>query len=161
MVIKVKCYFPAENLLLATKNLQDSAGNWENKIISISSLSRNIGEDKSYEISGISIELNDSDRFFRTMMSGDNRYIAGKKVEILDENHTLIYTGNVEKWEFTEDAFSLFINDRLSGLDTVIPHTLTNEDYPEAADEGVGTSIPIIYGHVRAVKGAVKCWNAL
>ncbi|NIM11526.1 MAG: hypothetical protein GTO45_16520 [Candidatus Aminicenantes bacterium] len=159
MIIKVKCYFPAENLLLATKNLQDSSGNWQNKIISISSLSRNIGEDKSYEISGISIELNDSDRFFRTMMSGDNRYIAGKKVEILDENDTLIYTGNVEKWEFTEDALSLFINDRLSGLDTVIPHTLTTEDYPDAADEGVGTSIPIIYGHVQSVKGAVKCWK--
>jgi hypothetical protein len=144
---------------MATTNLQDSSGNWENKLISISSLSRNIGEDKSYEISGISIQLNDSDRFFRTMMSGDNRYIAGKKVEILAENDTVIYTGSVEKWEFQEGAFTISINDRLSGLDAVIPKTLTLEEYPDAAAEGDGSSIPIIYGYVYAAKGAVRCWK--
>ena len=65
MIVKVKCDFPQGELLFATKNIQDGGptailvhgGNWQNKIISISSLSRNIGEDKSYEISGMSIEF--------------------------------------------------------------------------------------------------------
>lgn len=159
MIIKVKCHFPLDDLLFATRNIQDSAGNWQNRIISISSLSRNIGEDKSYEISGISIELNDSDRFFRDMMSGDNRYIAGKKVELKDQEDNLIYTGNVEKWEFQEDAFTLHINDRLSGLDRVIPKTLTKEEYDDAAEEADGTSVPVIYGYVYAPTGAVTCWK--
>lgn len=157
MTVKVKCKFPMSDLLLATRNIQDGDGNWQNKILNISSLSRNIGEDKSYEISGMSIELNDSDRFFRKMMSGDNRYIAGKSVEIKNEDNSLIYTGNVEKWEFQEDSFSISINDKLSGLDKVIPHTLTKEEYENAVDEADGTSIPIIYGYVYADKGAVKC----
>lgn len=159
MIIKVKCYFPMGVLLMATQNLQDDGGNWENRIIAISPLSRNIGEDKSYEISGMTIEMNDSDRFFRDMMSGDNRYIAGKKVELMDQENGLIYTGNVEKWEFQEDAFLLHINDRLSGLDEVIPKTLTKEEYEDAADEADGTSVPIIYGYIHAPAGAVTCWK--
>lgn len=159
MIVKVKCLFPIGELLLATQNVQDSDGNWQDKILSLSSLSRNIGEDKSYEISGMSIQMNDSDRFFRKMMSGDDRYIAGKPVEIRDENDDLIYTGNVEKWEFQEDTFSISINDKLSGLDKIVPHTLTKEEYADAADEADGASIPIIYGYVYAEKGAVKCWK--
>jgi hypothetical protein len=159
LIIKIKCYFPLGTLLLATANLQDSSGNWENKAISISSLSRNIGEDKSYEISGITIEFNDSDRFFRQMMSGDNRYIAGKTVELLDSSDTIIYTGNVEKWEFQEGSFAITINDRLSGLDAVIPETLTRVEYPDMAEEGDGHSFPLIYGYVYGEAGAVKSWK--
>lgn len=135
------------------------AGNWRNRIISISSLSRNIGEDKSYEISGISIEFNDTDRFFRDMMSTTYRYIAGKKVEIFTEGDRLIYTGTVEKWQFTEDAFVLFINDKLSGLDTIIAKVVTVEDYPNLAEEAEGGTMPIIYGEITAGTGAVKCWR--
>lgn len=159
MIIKVKCDFLIGQLQFATRNLQDESGNWENRVVNISSLSRNIGEDKSYEISGITIDFNDNDRYFREMMSGGNRYIAGKKVELYDENDNLIYTGNVEKWSFEEDLFTLDINDRLSGLDTVVPLTLTKEEYPNAVDEADGTSIPIIYGHVTSEAGAVKCWK--
>ncbi|NIM12533.1 MAG: hypothetical protein GTO45_37750 [Candidatus Aminicenantes bacterium] len=159
MTIKVKCQFPIGDLLLATANLQDSSGNWQNKIISISSLSRNIGEDKSYEVSGMSIELNDTDRFFRTMMSGINRFIVGKKVELFSEDDQLIYTGTVEKWQFQEDTFVVFINDKLSGLDILVPGIMTKDDYPNMAEKAEGQSIPIIYGHVSAEAGAVKCWR--
>lgn len=159
MDIKVLCYFPYGELRYATRNISDNEGNWQNGIISISSLSRNIGEDKAYEISGLSVEFNDSDRFFRTMMSGSYRYIAGKTVQVLDKNGNIIYTGKVEKWEFREDSFTIFINDRLSGLDSVIPTTVSKEEFPGIEDEGEGTSIPIIYGHVRTVGGAVKCWR--
>jgi hypothetical protein len=159
MVIKMICRFPKGDLHYATKNLQDSSGNWQSKIISISSLSRNIGEDKSYEISGMSIELDDNDRFFRNMMSGDNRYISGKTVEILAEDDTLIYAGTVEKWQFKEDAFELFINDKLSGLETLIPGIISKDDYPSLAEKANGQAIPLIYGHHEAAKGAVKCWR--
>jgi len=159
MIVKIKCYFLLDTLQFATDNIQDTNGNWENRIISISSLSRNIGEDKSYEISGMTIEFSDHDRFFRTMMSSDNRYIAGKMVEILDQNDAVIYTGSVEKWEFKEDTFSISINDRLSGLETIIPKTLTLDEFPRAETEGDGTSIPIIFGHVNSTTGAVKCWR--
>jgi hypothetical protein len=159
MLIKVKCYFPAGILKLATQNYQDASGNWQNKIIDLSSLSRNIGEDKSYEISGVTITMNDSDRFFRNMMSGEKRYIAGQNVEILEENNAVIYTGTVEKWEFKEGTFTIHINDRQSGLDQLIPETLTKKEYPDAAEEADGTSIPLIYGYLHAPTGAVKCWK--
>lgn len=134
-------------------------GNWRNRIISISSLSRNIGEDKSYEISGISIEFNDTDRYFRNMMSGTYRYIAGKTVEIFTESDQLIYTGTVEKWQFSEDAFVLFINDKLSGLDTIIAKVIAVEDFPNMAEEAEGGTMPIIYGEIATSTGAVKCWR--
>jgi len=161
MIIKILCHFPKDQLLkFATENLQDNSGNWQNKIIAISSLSRNIGEDKSYEISGMSIELDDNDRFFRTMMSGDNRYISGKKVEIRAENDSTIYIGTVEKWQFKEDTFILFINDKLSGLETLIPEIITKTKYPNMAEKADGQSIPLIYGtHNKTGKGAVKCWR--
>lgn len=159
MIVKVKCRFPIGDLLLATKNIQDTEGNWRNKIINISSLSRNIGEDKSYEISGISIELHDTDRFFRDMMSGTKRFIAGKKVELFTEDNRLIYTGTVEKWQFTPDAFVLFINDKLSGLDTLIAGIISPDQFPNMVEKADGESIPVIYGRVAAETGAVKCWR--
>lgn len=160
MIIKVQCSFPeGEELRLASQNIQDSAGNWQNKILNISSLSRNIGEDKSYEISGISIELNDTDRFFRNMMSGTKRFIAGKKVELLTQDDQLIYTGTVEKWQFTTNAFVLFINDKLSGLDTLIPGIISGDVFPNMVEKADGEAIPVIYGHVTAENGAVKCWR--
>ncbi|MCP5104205.1 MAG: hypothetical protein GY950_12535 [bacterium] len=133
------------------------AGNWQNRIITISSLNLNIGEDKSYEISGMTIEFNDTDRFFRDMMSGTNRFIAGNKVELFTEDGQLIYTGTVEKWQFTEDAFVLSINDKLSGLDTLIPGIISKEDFPNMVEKADGEPIPVIYGYVTAVGGAVKC----
>lgn len=159
MIIKVKCYFPVGDLLMATRNLQEDGGNWENRIISISALSRNIGEDKSYEISGMTIEMNDSDRFFRDMMSGDNRYISGKKVEILKQDGSLIYTGSVEKWQFREDGFTLDINDRLSGLEVLIPGIIDKETYPDMAEKANGEAVPLIYGTIYGDAGAVKCWR--
>ncbi len=159
MIIKVMCRFPSGNLLFATSNIQDSLGNWQNKILSISELSRNIGEDKSYEISGMSIELDDTDRFFRDMMSGEFRYISGKTVEILTEDNTLIYAGTVEKWQYKEDTFSLSINDKLSGLETLIPKTITKERYPNLTAKANGQPIPLIYGRLEADTGAVKCWR--
>lgn len=158
MIVKVKCDFPAGELLFATRNIQDS-GNWQNKIISISSLSRNIGEDKSYEISGISIEFDDTDRFYRIMMSGTQRFIVGNKVELFSEEDTLIYTGTVEKWQFSEDAFMLFINDRLSGLDKLIPGVITADQFPNMIEKADGQAILVIYGDVQAEGGAVKCWR--
>ena len=134
-------------------------GNWENRITSISSLNRNIGEDKSYEISGISIEFSDTDRFFKNMMSASDRYIAGKKVEIFTEEGRLIYTGTVEKWQFTEDSFQIDINDKLSGLDVMIPQSITADQFPYMGEEADGQSIPIIYGEVLSSTGAVTCWR--
>lgn len=167
MIVKVKCTFPKGELLFATQNIQDggptailvNGGNWQNKIISVSSLSRNIGEDKSYEISGISIEFDDTDRFFRDMMSGKYRYIAGKTVELYTGDDQLIYTGTVEKWQFTGDAFTLHINDKLSGLDTLVPDVYTVGEGADAAEKADGQSTPIIYGEHTASNGAVKCWR--
>jgi hypothetical protein len=155
----VLCLFDGNVLRFATRNIGDASGNWQNKIINISSLSRNIGDDKSYEISGITIEFNDTDRFFRKMMSGPNRFIAGKKVELYTENDQLIYTGAVEKWVFKEDAFELHINDKLSGLETMVPAVLSPDDYPNMVEKADGASIPIIYGTLSAENGAVKCWK--
>lgn len=165
MIVKVLCHFPAGELMFASENIQDDGpttilehgGNWRNKIVSISSLSRNIGEDKSYEISGISIEFSDTDRFFREMMSASHRYIAGNRVELFTVDDQLIYTGTVEKWQFTEDAFVLYINDKLSGLDTMLTDQLTTETYPNMAEESDGQSIPIFYGETQAAAGAVNC----
>ncbi|MCP5103802.1 MAG: hypothetical protein GY950_10510 [bacterium] len=135
------------------------SGNWQNLIISISTLSRNIGEDKSYEISGISIQFSDIDRFFKNMMSASDRYIAGKKVELFTEDGQLIYTGTVEKWQFTEDTFELSINDKLSGLDVMIPQSITAGQYPNMSEASDGQAVPIIYGDVQSTTGAVKCWR--
>jgi hypothetical protein len=161
MIIKVLCRFPAGDLKFAVRNIRDGGGNWQGKIINISSLSRNIGEDKSYEISGMSVEFNDGDRFFRDMMSGDQRYISGKTVEIRAEDDSLIYTGAVEKWVFGEDSFTLHINDRLSGLEALVPGVITKDEFPNSAAKADGQSIPLIYGHVHGEEGegAVKCWR--
>lgn len=157
--MKIKCYFPAGTLQYAIENITDSNGNWDNRVFNISPLYRSIGENKSFEVSGVSIELNDIDRFFRTMMSGENRYIAGKKVELLTIDDQMIYTGTVEKWDFREDSFHLYINDRLSGLETLIPETISKNEYQNCADEANGKSIPLIYGYISAEAGAVKCWR--
>jgi hypothetical protein len=122
-------------------------------------LSRNIGEDKSYEVSGVSIEFNDSDRYFREMMTGPDRYIAGKKVELYTLDDQLLYTGTVEKWQFAEDAFVLTINDKLSGLEKLIPGVITAGVYPDMAEDADGKSIPVIYGNLYEQGGAVKCWR--
>ncbi|MCP5053368.1 MAG: hypothetical protein GY940_39755 [bacterium] len=167
MIVKVRCKFPAGDLLFATQNLQDdgpttilaNGGNWRNRILTISSLSRNIGEDKSYEISGISIEFNDTDRYFRAMMTGQYRYIAGKTVELYSQTDQLIYTGTVEKWQFREDSFQLTINDKLSGLETLIPGIMTSETFPNMVEEAEGQPIPVIYGNLYVNGGAVKCWR--
>lgn len=159
MVIKVICRFPSGDLKFATCNIQDGGGNWENRITGISSLSRNIGEDKAYEISGMSIDFNDSDRFFRKMMSGSNRFISGHQVELYSQDDLLIYTGSVEKWGFQEDAFVLHINDRLSGLEVMVPEVLSTEDYPNMAEKADGASVAIIFGTLEAGGGAVKCWR--
>lgn len=141
-------------------------GNWQNRIISISSLSRNIGEDKSYEMSGISIEFNDTDRYFRNMMSSQYKYIAGRKVRLFSSDDQLIYTGNVEKWQFSEDGFSLSINDKLSGLDNLITTEIVKgPSDTEMASQAEGQVMPIIYGIVDEPvdplykKGSVKCWK--
>jgi hypothetical protein len=105
----------------------------------------------------MTIDLNDSDRFFREMMSGEDRYIAGKVVRVMDESNTPIYTGTVEKWQFREDAFVLTINDKLSGLDTLVTGNLSREEYPNIADKADGRSIPLVYGDLYAVGGAVAC----
>lgn len=159
MDVKIKCVFPQGELLFATLNVQDGQGNWQNRVISISSLSRNIGEDKSYEISGVSIEFNDTDRYFREMMTGKFRYIAGQPVEIKTVDDQLIYTGTVEKWQFAEDTFVLTINDRLSGLDKLIPGVITADQFPGMAEDADGKSIPVIYGSLYEEGGAVKCWR--
>lgn len=146
-------------LQLATANLQDQYGNWENKIISLSSLSRSIGDDKSYEVSGISIELSDKARFFRDMMSGENRYIVGKPVEIYTQDHQWLYTGTVDKWQFKEDTFVLVINDKLSGLDVQLTRIITPDLFPNLTPNANGQSVPIIYGQIQCDSGAVKCWK--
>jgi hypothetical protein len=157
--MRLKCVFPVGNLLFANSSQNDDLGNWKNQIISISSLSRNIGEDKLYEVSGIAIELDDSDRFFRDMMSGEHRYIAGKTVEIYSDDNLLLYTGSVQKWSFGLDAFKISINDQLSGLSTLIPGTISKNQYPSAVGPAAGESIPIIYGTLNIEGGAVKCWR--
>lgn len=167
MIVKVLCHFPIGLLMFATRNIQDDGptglieygGNWENRITSISTLNRNIGEDKSYEISGISIEFSDTDRFFKNMMSASDRYIAGKKVEIFTEEGRLIYTGTVEKWQFTEDSFKIDINDKLSGLDVMIPQSITADLFPNMGEGADGQSIPIIYGELISPNGAITCWR--
>jgi hypothetical protein len=150
----VKCWSDSYNFNIIP------VGNWENRIISISALNRNIGDDKSYEVSGISIEFNDTDRYFREMMTSSDRYIAGSKVELFTEEDILIYTGTVEKWQFSEDAFVLSINDKLSGLETLLPGSITLDAFPAAPEDADGESIPIIYGSLYEEKGAVKCWKA-
>jgi len=159
MVLKVKCFFPVGDLQLATANLQDQYGNWDNKIISLSPLSRCIGDDKAYEVSGISIELIDSDRFFRNMMSGTFRYIVGKQVELYTEDHQWIYTGTVDKWKFKEDVFELVINDKLSGLDSQVPRIITTDLFTGLTEGANGQSVPVIYGQVESSAGSVKCWK--
>lgn len=169
MIVKIKCNFRRDGVpfLFASQNVQDDgptvilphASNWENRVLSISPLSRSMGDDKSYEISGVSIELNDTDRFFRKMMAGPDRYITGCTVELYSQDDRLLYTGTVDKWQYKEDAFVLFINDKLSGLDIVLPSVISLTEYPGIPGKAEGVAIPLLFGDLQSEKGAVACWR--
>jgi hypothetical protein len=160
MNIKIKCHFPAGTLRFAAANVQDESGNWESRILSMSPLLRAIGQDKTYEVSGIDIEFSDHDRVFRDMLNGPNRAIACEKVEILTENNEIIYVGNVQKWGWGEGIFKLSINDQLTGLTKFIPSdNISRKKYSAVPDGGVGASISIIYGVHESEYGAIKAWK--
>jgi hypothetical protein len=129
--------------------------NRDNRIISISPITRAIGEEKSYEVSTVSILFSDVDGFFRSMMSGPNRYIAGKKIEIWSDQGNLVYTGVVEKWGFPTAEFNLQMVDDLN-LGAELPvNNITTLDYPDVVEEAKGLPVPLIYGDCYSH----KCWK--
>ncbi|OQY13979.1 MAG: hypothetical protein B6I31_00095 [Desulfobacteraceae bacterium 4572_19] len=161
MNIKVECDFPIGTLRFATGSFQDSSGNWDNRIVNVGRLDRNIAEDKYFETSGIDISFNDSDRYFRDMMNGTGRYIAGKQVRILKTDDTVLYVGTVRGWTFDKNSFSIFISDKLGGIELKLTETIQANEYPDAVADSIGVDIPIIYGSLidTARKGAVRCWK--
>lgn len=158
MSVKILCLFPVE-LRFATANLVDDSGNWPARVLNVGTLNRAIGKERDFEISSVSIEFDDSDRFFRVMMSGEDRYIAGKTVEIYTETDILTYRGTVQKWSFTEATFSIEISDLLSGLRDSITPSIDRQTFPNCADEAEGEAIPIIYGFATGPTGKIKAYR--
>lgn len=160
--MKIRCCFPGGDLHFADQMFQEPTATWEDRVLSVSSLTRSISEKGSFEITAVSIQFDDTDRFFRDMMFGDNRYIAGKTVEILSDAGTSIYSGTIQKWEFGAGTFEIEVNDLLGGLECVLPeNTIKTSEYIYLAadDEAVSTPINILYGNLETYRGAVKCWR--
>lgn len=159
MIVKVKCLFPAGDLMFATQTLQDGNGNWVGKITAIGNISRSIGPDRTYETSSVSIEFDDTDRSFKDMMSGNDRFIAGKTVELYTDTDAILYRGTVESWEFGPASFTLNISDLNAGLSKTITVSITRSDFDACDDESEGQTIPLIYGHMSQAGGAVTAYR--
>jgi len=159
MIVKVLCQFPAGNLRYATSNCLDGNGNWPGKVTSISPISRSIGPDRTYETSSVTIDFDDTDRFFKSMMSGSNRFIAGKTVELYTETDDIVYKGTVETWGFAPASFVITVSDKNAGLAKIITQAIARSDFPDCSDEAEGQTIPIIYGNVYQDNGAITAYR--
>ena len=160
MIIKVECSFPVGTLRFATQPFQDSNGNWDNKIIEMGTLDRNIAEDRYFQVSGVNITLDDSDRYFRDMMTDStNKYISGKTVKIMKTDDTVLYEGVISNWGYIKDVFFIDVSDKLNGIEEYLTDTIQSGDYDDTVSDAIGVRIPIIYGELYDTLGAVKCYK--
>jgi hypothetical protein len=168
MIAKVKIEFTDETVLISNKNVQDSSGNWEPRLLSVSNYTHSLWRD--FRPSTIEMLVADDDGDFRARMITGYQYIVGKDVTTYDDSDNVLFKGVIASWKYpSRYRISISLSDIEYGFKDVIPgnyiKTTAIDDYdtdtlfPNADSEAVGKPIPIIYGAPGATEGATKAYK--
>lgn len=148
MVVKIRCHLPDGIYRFATEPIRDDEGNWEDCIISISNLTKNIGENNDFEVSGVTIEI-----------VGLYKIEGEELVEIIDGSNQTIFKGTIQRCSKTENTTTIEINDMSTELETEITEVISREVYSNCCTAAEGKVIPSIFGDVNAPGGAISAWR--
>ena len=164
MEVYVKIEFPTEVCRYGTKSATVNSEQYISRILSVSDLSLNIGDDHSFEISNIDIVFDDIDNHFRNKFSDAiNKDIQGSRVIFYNSSGTKLTTLKIWSYIFLPNSrFSITCTNKFGELTNDFTEKITFEEFPSTSSvDSVGEVIPDCYGEMAAASagGTVKCWQ--
>jgi hypothetical protein len=170
-LVKVKLALVDADRLIATDYVSDASGQWERKLISLSSIQRNVTLDRTFERGGATLVMDDSDLSLKAMFADDtNRRIYGKPVTIyayqpdgaaLAETVTMTIRG----WRRDGETVVFDLVQEFAGAAMAIPETsalvIDSTTFPDAAPRGIGQPVPMPTGVCYHHHGAIVAYKVV
>jgi hypothetical protein len=166
-LIKVKLALVDSDHLLANRYVADASGQWERKLLGMSGVSRSCTLDRSFERGGFSLEIDDTDETYKTMMKHvGNRKIKDRVVTVYlygPDGSTVkeTITATIRNWRRDEGVFTLDCVQEFSGKMAALPTDLVinSTDWPNAPAHSLGRKVEYPSGVCRHGGGCVFCWR--
>jgi hypothetical protein len=136
---------------------------YKQKILEISNLSLNLGDDKDFQVSAVTIKFDDSDDHFNDILASEwNKYISGISVELYQEDGTAIRKLYLQDWILGAGFFQITASDDFEELNNNIIEVIDENFFPDAAvDEAYNQPINRIYRNNSdlTTTAYMKCWR--
>ena len=174
MIIRVEIYLSEAVHYYQNKDTShvSTDNKWLNKLISISSLNRQINEGEGFRTSNVEIKIDDTKNVLRDIFSDlDRSLILGRKVIIyyyLEEDsggwtltQKLKWTGYIQDYDLDGlYQIKFIISDINSNMKAIYPQNkLTSAEYPIIMDENIGKYKQRFFGNIHAENGSLKAPN--
>jgi hypothetical protein len=144
---------------------------WLNKIINEPIIDENVGEDKEYTSSGVTIVFDDTKingiQEFRALMESEpERFLHGVEGELYDHLGVSIRLFSVQDWNYDLNVFTISLSDKVGNfLNTPVwEKYITVNEFPNANNDAYNQLIPWGVGQVETNTSpadgtdSIKCW---
>lgn len=144
----------------ATSAASYSGNQYLPKLIDVSSLSMALGDEKDFQVSGMTFRFEDKDRHFREKVDGNlDKYMVGTPVIIRQPDGTQIREFKVESYSPGKDTFTLTVSDNVLELSNVVVETIREDYFPSATSaDCYGQAIPLVFQNSADIV-TFKAWN--
>ncbi len=146
---------------MTAMTLMGSNPEWvQPRVVSISRFRREIGEIPDAVRGGsFSVTLNNSDGWFSRLKS--ENVIIGRTAKLqigdpskgLDDFSTLA-TGLIRQWS-GRDVIQVDVDTSIDGLTEVFTRTITPEIFPDAPEQSIGETVPVVIGRFAGLEGSL------
>ena len=144
----VKIIFPSGPKIFGEHNYQIDSGNILGRVKEVSTITRAINIDKSFENSKALIRFVNTDGYFDEIMKSDDRYILKKQIKIFDDK-TLIFSGMVSNLpKCPPNEFKIEADVKTAGFDNKVNSVIKKSEFPQVPQENEGKNSNIIGGYV-------------
>lgn len=131
----------------------DYGGNpYDNIVISVEGFSENQGEDKSYEVSPLTITMFDLQKKFRNafVKQDDNRYFMGATVTARQEDGTALRITKIDEFDFPEKKFVIICSLK-ADMGVKFTELITSDLgswSPNVSEEAINNVVPMAYNTI-------------
>ncbi len=168
-LVKVKLALPDGDHLVANRTgIADASGQWEPWLLSISSISRAIGIERTYERGGFTLAIDDVDGAYQAMMASDaTRKIYGSVVTVYiyaanDVTVQKTITATIYDWPTVPGQFIVKCVQEFAGKLKAVPKPgelkFTAAAWPDAVHRAYGKVVPMPEGNQYRKYGAITAW---
>jgi hypothetical protein len=152
MNILVDIAFPDGTEYYSIRDTVYNSNQYIARISSITGLDSNMGSGKTYEVSPVTVVLNDMGGEFRAKaISHTNRFFSDISVIVRNSAGTILRTTAVQEWRFPPGMFVLTCSLRVK-MDADFTTKITTSNWPDAHPGAIGTVAPMAYNTVTRVK---------